>query len=413
MSKYLFACLILAFCHLSVCLTGQELMPVNRVWRLGDNVNTANAEMAPYRYADKLYFTSVVEDEKSGKKISRTFSALGDERSFQLEENPREQNVHMAHIALPLKADRMYYSLFREGRTSSAQEGSQLWYRDRNYDGTWGHPVRLPRHINLPGYFTSHPAIGFDKKLNKQVLFFVSNRPGGKGGLDIWYSVLEPDHAKGTIHFSEPVNMPINTARDDVSPYFHSLSQTLFFSSTGYRGYGGFDIYQTVKQEDGTWSNPVNFEEPVNSDADDLYFTFHDGSRTGYFSSNRPSESCPEDESDCRGLDIFQTKILTELEIEVFRADDKSLLTGCNVELVNQATGAIESSLVSMEEPIGTLHLVPETDYQIIVSQKNYYPVFMDVRVEKNEIFSFLSKRIFVKPMSSVVPVKGEVPSRY
>lgn len=379
-------------------LLAQHPLPSAELVPLGTNVNTPQADFAPIRYADKLYFTSTVTDPGTGANVDRTFSVLRNEPAYLLDENPKESNVDMANISMTLKADRLYYSLTKQSRNKK-KEYTQLWYRDRNYDGTWGAPVRLPRQVNLPDFMAAQPSIGFDKSLNRQVLYFVSDRPGGQGGLDIWYSVLEPDHVKGEINFKEPVNLPVNTDKDEVTPFFSTNTQTLFFSSTGYRGYGGFDIFLTKKTANGSWEVPRNFEEPINSAANDRDFSFHDGSKMSYFASDRANWACPPATPDCKGLDIYQAQIRTQLNLEIVLEGQSKPLNGCNVELVDVEQGTIVTSLVAMPSNRAVLKLLPGKNYQLIVSQKGYYPIFTGVVIDPSEAFEVFEKRIALKPM--------------
>ncbi|MCU0355125.1 MAG: hypothetical protein MUD08_15510, partial [Cytophagales bacterium] len=100
-------------------------------------------------------------------------------------------------------------------------------------------------------------------------IYFSSNRPGGAGGLDIYRSTKTPDGKWG-----EAVNLgpAVNTPYDDDAPFIHADGQTLYFSSRGHAGMGGFDIYRTEAQEDGAWSRPENLGYPINTADDDIYF---------------------------------------------------------------------------------------------------------------------------------------------
>lgn len=107
--------------------------------------------------------------------------------------------------------------------------------------------TKLPDYINLTSSTQTQPNIGYNKLNNKEVLYFVSDRAGGKGGLDLWYSIID---ANG--NFSEPMNLAgLNTVQDDVTPFYHIPTNTLFYSSKGHLGLGGFDIYQVRDQIDG------------------------------------------------------------------------------------------------------------------------------------------------------------------
>jgi len=103
-----------------------------------------------------------------------------------------------------------------------------------------------------------------------KTLYFVSNRNGGLGGLDIYESSLD-DKGK----WGNPVNLgePVNTPYHEHTPFLSADGQILFFSSTGHPGMGGYDIFYCHKNEDGTWSEPQNMGYPVNTTDDDIHFT--------------------------------------------------------------------------------------------------------------------------------------------
>ncbi|RKZ24795.1 hypothetical protein DRQ20_06360, partial [bacterium] len=140
----------------------------------------------------------------------------------------------------------------------------------------WTTPQNLGRPLNSEGW-ESYPTISPDGK----VLFFVSSRSGGVGGIDIWFSVKNKDG-----RWSEPVNPgpPLNSEYDELAPFLHPDGKTLFFSSNRPEGLGKFDIYKTViNWEDTSFSEPINIGSPVNSENDDIAFTIPASGDYGYF----------------------------------------------------------------------------------------------------------------------------------
>lgn len=116
-------------------------------------------------------------------------------------------------------------------------------------------------------------------------IFFVSDREGGYGGSDIWR--LE---RLGNGEWSrDPINMgpEINSEFDEDAPFISFDGRTLYFSTNGPKSTGGFDIVKSIKNADGTWSNPENMGYPLNSTGDDIFFTTIANGKTGYFTSYR------------------------------------------------------------------------------------------------------------------------------
>ena len=113
--------------------------------------------------------------------------------------------------------------------------------------------------------------------------YFISDRMGGKGGKDIWYA-----RKKGNNSYYRPENLnTLNTPSDEESVYVTPDGNTLYFSSNGYPGFGGHDIYKSVRMSNGMWGYPVNMGYPINGPDDDLFYRLTSDSTLALFSSKR------------------------------------------------------------------------------------------------------------------------------
>jgi OOP family OmpA-OmpF porin len=148
----------------------------------------------------------------------------------------------------------------------------------------WSTPVLMDEQINMTDYTSSHPTIGQESKKKQEVLYFVSDRPGSKGGTDIWYS--EYDSRKKT--FKEPKNAgsKINSVGTEMTPFYDAKTKTMYFSSDGKANIGGLDVFKAVG-EINKWSVPVNLGPKINSSADDLDFALNAKGNGGFVASNR------------------------------------------------------------------------------------------------------------------------------
>lgn len=146
--------------------------------------------------------------------------------------------------------------------------------------GQWEEVKNLGKNVNLPDAWDSQPTISADGS----TIYFVSDRKGGMGGYDIYKTVKDE---KG--EWSTPVNLgpPINTAGNEKSPFIHPDNHTLYFSSDGLMGMGGYDIFYSRLGEDGKWGKPKNIGYPINSINDDVGFFVSTDGRYGYFASNK------------------------------------------------------------------------------------------------------------------------------
>ncbi len=144
-------------------------------------------------------------------------------------------------------------------------------------NGKYGKPKEL-NAVNSTGREPS----AFLSKDGKQI-FFSSSRKGGKGGLDLYYALQQSDGS-----WSEPINMTsLNTELNEDAPYLSNDGKTLFFASQGHTSVGGYDIFQSKKNENGIWSMPENIGLNYNSGGDDIYYIQDSVDNVGYFSSSR------------------------------------------------------------------------------------------------------------------------------
>jgi hypothetical protein len=163
--------------------------------------------------------------------------------------------------------------------------------------GKWLKPVKLNDKINLSAYTSTQPALQVLDDKGDEVLYFVSDRPGGFGKNDIWYSLIKDGK------YNDPVNLGsiINTPGDELSPYYRDSTGTLYFSSDWHDGLGGYDIFKS-KGALNDWKPPLNLGYPVNTSYNDMYFTVNENDSDGYFTSNRPGSFYIKGETCCNDI---------------------------------------------------------------------------------------------------------------
>tara|TARA_B100000242_G_scaffold84105_1_gene56128 strand:+ start:884 stop:2788 length:1905 start_codon:yes stop_codon:yes gene_type:complete len=145
----------------------------------------------------------------------------------------------------------------------------------------WGDIVKMNDKINLKDSWESQPSISIDGKK----LFFASNRKGGYGGIDIYYSV------KINGKWSAPINLgpEVNSSSNEKSPFLHSDNQTLFFSSDRYPSIGKYDIFISKKDSAGNWQKPTNLGYPINTKESEISLVVSTDGDKAYFASNEMS----------------------------------------------------------------------------------------------------------------------------
>ena len=277
-------------------------------------------------------------------------------------------NLHTAHTAYNFNRSKVYYTICTNVNKSDIR--CDLYSREITPDGSFGPEFKLPDNINQEGVTSTQPNIGFDKSNGVEVLYFVSDREGGEGKLDIWSSVIS-----GPDEYDDPVNLTaINTAEDDITPFFHNNTQVLYFSSNGYTSLGGYDIYQT-SEDQGTYATAQNLGAPINSSYHDLYYTLSELGDKGFFSSNRPGSQFIDEINESCCYDIFQFDVGDlDIALNAITFDSKTLdsLDGATVQIVDSRTG---NQVGFITNTLGADHvftLETGNNYLIIASKPDY-----------------------------------------
>ena len=342
------------------------------VVHLDDKVNTYYIDAAPVQYGSNLYYTSAYFKTPEAVPVTNIYSSNLKDKALPLAINSQATGIHTAHYAPNTEGSRLYYNQCEQ--TESGSFGCKIYVRTKAADGTWDKPIILDTTtINIAGFTATQPNIGFDRIKGKDVLYFVSDRSGGKGGLDIWSADIE---ANGTV--SAPVNLSsLNTSKDDITPFFLAGPQILLFSTEGYKSIGGYDIFKSERLTTG-FGEAVNIGFPMNSSFDDMYPSFSPENAKYYFVSNRPGGMCERVEKDCVCNDIYSQNIKVSLDVSTFLAEGGKDLNGCRLDLIDLETGETIKYEVNLDGNNFQFPLDPNKKYRIIASKKAYLPDTID-----------------------------------
>jgi outer membrane protein OmpA-like peptidoglycan-associated protein len=214
----------------------------------------------------KMYFSSKRPFKEPNKRVSR----------FKFKE--RIMQVGNNGIDEPANSVEGIYELDFRVNTSIAGfdkvEEKVYLYKGKKHNGRlfssvydeqeWSRPKPLRKGVNHIAYKVT--TVSVDKN---GTYYFVSDRRGGFGGKDIWFTTKKINNS-----FNKPINLgdTINTPFDEESVFITEDGNTLYFSSKGGKGMGGFDVYKSVKNDSGKWEPPVNMGYPINSAADELFY---------------------------------------------------------------------------------------------------------------------------------------------
>lgn len=250
---------------------------------LGPNINTKNWEYFPYMTPDGkwLAFTRLQNNQEDLYIAYKTDTSYSIATSFGEIINSGENEG-----AETMNADGTF--LFFTSCNKMDGYGSCDIYYSRKINNQWSRPGGIGKPVNSPAW-EAQPSFSSDSK----ALYFTSNRKGGFGGKDVWVCYLDEN-----MKFGEPQNLGpnINTAYDDQCPFIHADNQTLYFTSNGWPGMGGGDIFVSRKTDTG-WTKAENVGYPINTENDDNAMTVSYDGKTAFLVSNR--------EGGFGGLDIY------------------------------------------------------------------------------------------------------------
>jgi tetratricopeptide (TPR) repeat protein len=249
-------------------------------------MNTLDAEFGHAILNQELYFSALKPDSTSTDQVE----VFAKSYRMQLFKVGSENRLQIALFELSAQNPKYSFGNISFNSDSSAflcsacQELSsglncELRWAYQQTDGSW----KLDTSTQvLPGLKASYISMPNLCQVNNEgQLLFCANLPDGKGGLDIYQATRKEDGTFGDI---KGINA-LNSAENELSPWFDPLTNRLYFSSSWHFGYGGYDIFYSQLQTDGKFGPPINLGQPFNSPANDLYFFCV--ADTAYLSSNR------------------------------------------------------------------------------------------------------------------------------
>lgn len=371
------------------------------VEKMGDHINTKVSDFAPVQIGKDIYFSTQnnfrkVEKGKDPKPFSKVMKTrVGSTDTERVSFNDRKR--HTAHTAFNKEKSRVYFTICDYvGETTEIH--CQIHYSNIEDLDDFSKPVQLPDYINKAGFTATDPCIGTDESTGESWLYFVSDRTGGEGGFDIWASLIEGDSS-----FAKPINLSdVNTSGDELTPFFHDSSQTLYFSSNGRLGFGGYDIYKAEKEKE-SFTKIEHLPVPYNSSYDDSHFWIDKGRIQGYFASKRLGSKVlePEYEACCYDLYKFGIKVIN-LDVLTFNKKSRAELDGVKIE-IKELTDEGEIDLATATNDEGNdfnFELKRDGKYVIIATKDGFLPVrdTVDLSLPENRSSSALERKLYLLP---------------
>lgn len=354
---------------------------VNKVHFEGSPVPLSDTTLlyASLRTNKKEYTVAEGTDDSPDAPVRKLYVAkkVNDKWIYKNEfEGPFNQaGVNASNGAFSTDGKRFYFTRCKRDR-----KGKMICsiYVSENENGQWNEPKPLPEIVNNPKYTSTQPAVAIEAVKKNEVIYFVSDMPGGKGGMDIWYTIY--DLKKNTYRKPKNVGTKVNTPQDEMTPYYNTDKRTMYFSSDGWAGLGGLDIFQ-ARGELSKYTNPVNAGYPVNSSADDLYYAEGKNKEEGFFVSNRVGGVARKNATCCDDLYSFNKLDYVRITLKGSVIEKDSLKTMAvkratlliYIKDANEISPVFIKSVEANDQGKYSVDLEQGVDYKLQVTKEGYF----------------------------------------
>jgi outer membrane protein OmpA-like peptidoglycan-associated protein len=383
------------------CSIGEKLMatPVNvKIENLGANVNTEFAEYSPHITADEsqLFFTSRRKDSYGGLKDEMEGKFYED--IYMCAKGADEKFLPAKNLGAPLnsKEHDATSGLSPDGHTLFVFKGDigngDIFISSLTAKG-WTAPSSLGKIVNTNDHESSASL-----SPDGNTLYFVSDRNGGLGARDIYY--CKWDAKKKTWSDATNIGAPINSTYEEEGVWMHPDGKTLYFSSKGNGSMGGYDIFYS-KNENGSWSEPVNLGYPINTADDDVFIEISASGKTLYYASVKRDGMGEKDIYSASYLDASQSKTKV------------ALYKGFVFDEITKAPVSATIELIDLEknEPIGKFSTDATTgkflvslpagkNYGAVIQADGYLFSSDNFNIPDTADYNEYNKDIFLKPVT-------------
>jgi outer membrane protein OmpA-like peptidoglycan-associated protein len=340
-------------------------------------VNTENSDFGTsFHGTDKLVFASprrgfrVVRDvwEQNGQRFLDLYEGIiedgGEVRNALRLKGEVNSKYHEADAVFTKDGKTVYFTRDnyynkRLGIDNSGWTNLAMFKATVNDKGEWINIIPMP--FNNVEYSVGHPALSDDEK----TLYFTSDMPGGEGDTDLWKVQVNQSG------FGNPENLgpKINSSAKDWFPYVDG--DVLYFASDRWGGKGGMDVYAT--RIEGFTPKPVLLNAPINSAADDYAFIINKETRKGYFSSNREGGKGDDDIYSLTEEESITFECIQLVMGEVRDKNTTDLLPGSEV-ILSDKDGTVLQTAVVKDDATFSFEVNCETEYKLEGKKIGYTP---------------------------------------
>jgi hypothetical protein len=365
---------------------------------LGGVINSEYADFSPVISVDEnaLFFTSRrlrqdssninVIDDATGEYFEDVYVSYKNREGEWQEPELLNINTDNHTATVNVSADGQTLFIYKDDGGVGSLLSSQL------VGETWSEPELLGSNINSNSW-EPHAALTADGN----TMYFVSDRPGGFGGRDIYRVVKLPN---GNWSKALALGPTINTPYDEDACFVHPDGRTLYFASTGHNSMGGFDIFYSQMGEDGEWGKPINVGYPLNTVDDDVFFVTSADGKRAYYSSRQ--------EGGFGGKDIYMVELpeserapcLTVLKGFVVSPEGTRIPESTTVYVTDMETGVTKQYKPRMRDGVFVAILPPCVDYSVDyrVSGKSIANEYINVPCET--CYNEIQKEVTLDPVN-------------
>lgn len=264
----------------------------------------------------------------------------------------------------------------------------------------WSKPTSLGSAINS-NFLESTASITPDGS----TIYLASNRKDGYGGFDIYKSIKKED---GTWGKPENLGPRVNSKYDEDAPFIHPDQRSLFFTSNGHNTMGGRDIFKT-EIVNGQWMKPINMRYPINTTSNDNYFTLTADGRRGYFSSDRKGGKGGQDVYVFDMPEDAGSIALTMIKGKILDAETKKPLPTKIFIIDNDTKRKLDHVYHPNSETGNYLIIVPPNkNYDMIIESEGFLPYTLNIDIPNQTYFYQLYQQIFLKTIRQFDVVVGQ-----
>lgn len=376
----------------------QMRIPKNvQIERLGSVINSEFTEYNPVVSADESVMAFTVlrpADSKTGEKVAEeihiSYNQTGNWSLSEKVDVLTQNNYGTAGIS----PDGEEMMVFIGDQTTGSI------FTIRKEDNGWSRPVPIGPAVQSK-YLESTASVTPDQK----TIYFASNRPGGYGGMDIYKAERKPDGSWGNVKNLGP---KINTKADEDAPFIHPGGKLLFFTTNGHNGMGGYDIYKS-ELVNGEWDTPKNMGYPINTTANDNYFTLiADGTR-GYFSSDRKGGFGGQDIYVMDMPADYETIPLTMIKGRILDAET-NLPLPTKIYMIDNETKEKIDYVYHPNQKTGNYLVIlpPNKSYDMIIESEGFLPYTLNIDVPNQTEFYELYQKIYLKTIRHFDVIVGQ-----